>query len=451
MSRGKKIAVAAAVAVLIAAVVVVNLKFERKKKVTVQTEKIEHRRLKSVVTASGKIKPKKQVNISASTIGKVTKLAVAEGDLVAEGQFLLQIDPAPLAEEVSALKASIAMANAGLAQSRASLEQARLELRRLTELKKSDLATDQDIDRARTSVQVETARSQAGEREIERLEANLRSAHHMLSQVTFSAPLAGLITVMNIEEGENVVTGTMNNPGTVLMTIADLSEIEAEIDVDETDVVGIQIGQPATVSIDAFPGRKFKAEVVKVGNSAVAATGVSATDQTTNFRVTLALRETVPGIKPALSCSADITTAVRERVLAIPIQSMTIRALPEEKPASALKSGGKKEEGDGVQAASGPGKEAPGATPPAAGEDTDESRADREKEGAFVVRDGVARFVPVKTGISGERFFEVMEGLKEGDEVVTGSYQAIRDLKDGDAVKVDNTSKKKESEAAGKG
>ena len=200
MSPGKKIAVAAGVVVLIAAVVVVNLKFERKKKITVQTEKIETRRLKSVVTASGKIKPKKQVNISASTIGKVTKLAVAEGDLVTQGQFLLQIDPAPLAAQVSALEASIAAAKAGLAQARASLEQAKLELGRLSELKKSDLATGQDIDRASTSVQVEAARSQAGEREIERLEANLRSAHHMLSQVTFDAPLAGLITAAPVPQ-----------------------------------------------------------------------------------------------------------------------------------------------------------------------------------------------------------------------------------------------------------
>ncbi len=451
MSPGKKIAVAAGVVVLIAAVVVVNLKFERKKKITVQTEKIETRRLKSVVTASGKIKPKKQVNISASTIGKVTKLAVAEGDLVTQGQFLLQIDPAPLAAQVSALEASIAAAKAGLAQARASLEQAKLELGRLSELKKSDLATDQDIDRARTSVQVETARSLAGEREIERLKANLRSAHHMLSQVTFDAPLAGLITVMNIEEGENVVTGTMNNPGTVLMTIADLSEIEAEIDVDETDVVGIRTGQPASVTIDAFPGKKFKAEVVKVGNSAVAATGVSAADQTTNFRVTLALREAVPGIKPALSCSADITTAVRDRALAVPIQSMTIRTPPGEKPAPGSKPDVKQEKAKGVPEVSGSGEETTGAGDAVAEDDTDESREEREREGVFVIRGKLARFVPVKTGISGEKYFEVLEGLEEGDEVVTGTYQAIRDLKDGDTVKVDNTSRKKESGEVRKG
>jgi HlyD family secretion protein len=448
MSRGKKILIAAVGVLVIAALVVVNLKYERKKKVTVQTEKIGYRRLKSVVSASGKIKPKKQVNISASTIGKVTKLAVAEGDIVAEGQFLLQIDPAPLAAEVSALQASIAAAKASLAQSKAGLEQAQLELRRLSELKKSDLATDQDIDRARTSVQVETARSQAGEREIERLEANLRSAYHMLSQVTFNAPLAGLITVMNIEAGENVMTGTMNNPGTVLMTIADLSEIEAEIDVDETDVVGVKIGQPAEVAIDAFPGRKFKAEVVKVGNSAVAATGVSATDQTTNFRVTLALREPVPGIKPALSCSADITTAVRDRVLAVPIQAMTIRTLPEKEETSAGGSPGKPGKGSAAAApapATGPDEAA------ASDEESEESRKEREKEGVFVIRNAVAHFVPVKTGISGERFFEALEGLKEGDEVVIGTYQAIRDLKEGDAVKADNAPKKKEGEEPKKG
>jgi HlyD family secretion protein len=445
MSRGRKVAFAAIGVLVIGSLVAVNLKYERKKKITVQTEKIDYRRLKSVVSASGKIKPKKQVNISASTIGKVTRLAVAEGDLVKEGQFLLQIDPAPLAAEVSALQASIAAAKATLAQSQASLEQARLELRRLSELKKSDLATDQDIDRARTTVQVETARSQASEREIERLEANLKSAHHMLSQVTFNAPLAGLITVMNIEEGENVVTGTMNNPGTVLMTIADLSEIEAEIDVDETDVVGIKIGQPASVTIDAFPGRTFKAEVVKVGNSAVAATGVTATEQTTNFRVTLALREPVPGIKPALSCSADITTAVREKVLAVPIQAMTMRTLPKDEPESP----GDPKAGKAGGAAAATDRGAKKAA--VAEEETDETRKEREKEGVFLIRDGQARFVPVKTGISGERFFEVLDGLKAGDEVVTGNYQAIRDLKDKDDVKVDNTPKAKEGEEAKKG
>ncbi|MCI0567953.1 MAG: biotin/lipoyl-binding protein, partial [Acidobacteria bacterium] len=215
MTRGKKILIAGLGVLVVGALVLVNVKFDRKKKVTVQTEKISMRRLKSVVTASGKIKPKKQVNISAITFGKVTRLSVAEGDLVTEGQFLLEVDPAPLAEQVYALKASIAAAKAALAQSSASLVQARQDLNRLNELKKSNLATDQDVERARTNVQVEEAREESARKEIDRLAANQRSASHQLSQVTFKAPLAGLITVMNIEEGENVITGTMNNPGTV--------------------------------------------------------------------------------------------------------------------------------------------------------------------------------------------------------------------------------------------
>src|SRR5437867_13103037 len=185
MSRGKKIAIAGTVVLAIAALVAVNLKFERRKRVTVQTEKIAMRRLKSVVTASGKTKPKKQVNISASTIGKVTKLAVAEGDLVTEGQFLLEVDPAPLAEQVSALRPSNASAKASLEHSRASLEQSRQDLNRLIELKKHDLATDQDVERARTNVQVESAREESALQEIDRLGANLRSASHQLNQVTF--------------------------------------------------------------------------------------------------------------------------------------------------------------------------------------------------------------------------------------------------------------------------
>ena len=452
MTRGKKLLIAGLGVLAVSALVLVNVKFDRKKKVTVQTEKIGMRRLKSVVTASGKIKPKKQVNISAITFGKVTRLAVAEGDLVTEGQFLLEVDPAPLAEQVYALKASIAAAKAALAQSSAGLVQSRQDLNRLNELKKSNLATEQDVERARTAVQVETAREESAMKEIDRLQANMRSASHQLSQVTFKAPLAGLITVMNIEEGENVITGTMNNPGTVLMTIADLSEIEAEIDVDETDVVGIRIGQPATVSIDAFPEKKFKAEVVKIGNSAVTGSSVNPTEQTTNFRVTLALRETVPGIKPALSCSATITTATRDSTLAVPIQSLTIRTpeAPKDKKAGGAAGKDKKQTGAAVQAASNP--PAPAEDPSATSdEETDESRKEKEKEGVFLIRDGVARFVPVKTGISGERFFEVLEGLKQGDEVVTGSYQAIRDLKDGDAVKVDNAPKKAQGEESKQG
>jgi HlyD family secretion protein len=452
MTRGKKILIAVLGVLVVGALVLVNVKFDRKKKVTVQTEKIGTHRLKSVVTASGKIKPKKQVNISAITFGKVTRLSVAEGDLVTEGQFLLEVDPAPLAEQVYALKASIAAARAALSQSSASLVQSRQDLNRLIELKKSNLATDQDLERARTNVQVEAAREESARKEIDRLDANLRSASHQLSQVTFRAPLTGLITVMNIEEGENVITGTMNNPGTVLMTIADLSEIEAEIDVDETDVVGIRIGQPATVSIDAFPEKKFKAEVVKVGNSAVTGSSINPTEQTTNFRVTLALREPVPGIKPALSCSASITTATRESVLAVPIQALTIRTpeAPGDEKGGAGAGKDKKQKGAAVKAASNP---PPATESPSASldEETDESRKEREKEGVFLIRDGVARFVPVKTGISGERFFEVLEGLKEGDEVVTGTYQAIRDLKDGDPVKVDNASKKTLSEESKKG
>lgn len=456
MSRGRKIAVAVAGVLVVGALVTVNLKYERKKKVTVQTEKIGRRDLTAVVTASGKIKPKRQVNISASSLGRVTRLAVAEGDLVKEGQFLLELDPAPFTAQVAALQASIASARAALTQSRANLEQAKLELRRLTELKKHDLATDQDLDRAKTSVEVERARAESAQKEIDRLDAELENASHQLSLVTFRAPLAGLITALNVEAGENVVTGTMNNPGTVLMTIADLSEIEAEIDVDETDVVNIRPDQVAAVSIDAFPDRKFRGEVVKVGNSAVASTtGVSTTEQTTNFRVTVALREPVPGIKPALSCSAEIITAVRNDALAVPIQALTIRTLPEEKPEPKPNKTKGKDEETGVRAAAHPPDSGEGPKTKKKGDPVAElfesPREKKEREGVFVIRKGMVHFVPVKTGISGERHFEVVEGLQSGDEVVTGTYQAIRDLKDGDPVKIDNTAKKKEARAGGKG
>ncbi|HEU5180580.1 MAG TPA: hypothetical protein VFW45_07295, partial [Candidatus Polarisedimenticolia bacterium] len=197
------------------------------------------------------------------------------------------------------------------------------------------------------------------------------------------------------------------------------------------------------VSIDAFPDKKFKAEVVKVGNSAVTGSAANPTEQTTNFRVTVALREPVPGIKPALSCSATITTATRDAVLAVPIQAMTIRTQPA--PGEGKDEKGNPKEKGGAQAAQKTEEKPPQEI---LDDETDESRKEREKEGVFLVRDGVAHFTPVKTGIGGERFFEVLEGLKPGDEVVTGSYQAIRDLKDGDSVKVDNTTKTKPGDQA---
>jgi HlyD family secretion protein len=274
-----------------------------------------------------------------------------------------------------------------------------------------------------TNLQVAEQSVQTQLQRIKVEEANLENARYDLKKVSLVSPIDGIVTKRNIELGETAVVGTMNNPGTVLLTVADLSVIETEIEVDEVDIPHIALGQPARVTIDALPNKTFPGRVTEVGNSPIQ-TGAAAQGRATTFKVTVTIDGAVPGVRPGFTCTAVVTTATREKALAVPIQAMTLREVIVN------------DEGQVVRPpAPAPGASAPppAATSAAAALRPGETR--KEFEGVFVVRDGRAVFTPVKAGIAGEKHFEVLDGLAEGDEVITGPFASVRGLRDGDQVK----------------
>jgi HlyD family secretion protein len=433
----KKLIIGGLIVVALGAIAFANLNFKRTTGVEINTEKIATRDLEAVVSASGKIRPKKSVNIAAETVGKVVGLAVNEGDLVVAGQFLLQIDPRNLQTQVNRTGASLAAAQSQLAETRNSVENARTNLKiaqdnldRQRELIKSGLTPRETLDRAEQEVKLRQSdlaqREQSvktQETRIRQEEANVESAHYDLNKVRIVSPIAGIVTRRNIEEGETVVIGTMNNAGTVLLTIADLSVIETEVEVDETDIPFIKLGQPAMVTIDAIPDKKFPGKVTEVGNSAIQATGAAAATRATNFKVVVTLDGTIPDVRPGFTCTAVVTTATRQKVVSVPIQATTVREMVVNADGSLVRT-----------PPPAPGQ--PAARRTTAPVELQPGQTRKEIEGAFLVKDGKAVFTPIKVGIAGEKYFEVLSGLKDGDEVITGPFTSVRSLKDGDAVKV---------------
>jgi len=408
------IAVAAVVVVLI----LVNLRARRERGLAVQVEEVQERDISMVISASGSIRPKRQVDVSASSIGKITRVAVEEGQRVEKGQFLLQIDPVQLESLVLQIEASLEAARSNERQAYAQLEKTKNDLDRILKLYERGWCTDQEVDAARASYDIAAANHEAAKHRIAQQEANLKSARHNLEEVTIEATMDGVITRLNVEEGESAIMGTTNIPGTVLMTIADLSTIETEVEVDETEVVHIKLGDLAKVTLDAFPDTSYTGRVTEIGNSPILSTSATG-QQGVDFKVVVTINDTIPNVRPGLSADTEITVAERAAVPSIPIQSLTVRR------ESDLEGRGKKkaEEADSTDSA-------------------DPDAANREIEGVFVVEDGRARFRPVEVGISSQKYFEVVSGLEVGEKVVSGNYRAIRDLRDGQLVKVSKSAEK---------
>jgi HlyD family secretion protein len=417
--------------------------------VLVSAESIYKRDLEAIVSASGKIDPKKTVNISAQSMGRVTRLAVQEGDRVKAGQFLLQIDPIVAQSAVRRDEAAVAAARTGLEQSRvqlqsaqANLELARQNLKRQQDLWASGLTTRETLERTQAEVEVRESELRASEQEIRsrqeqvrQQQAGLTSSQHSLSQSRFDAPFDGIVTRRNVEEGENVVVGTMNNAGTVLLTIADMSVVEAEVEVDETDIPLVRIGQPATITIDAIPGREFTGHVSEIGNSPIQAAGAAAggARTATNFKVVVTVEGEIGDVRPGFTCTAEITTEQRAQAVAVPIQALTVRELLYDEKGNVIH--------EPRPAQPGGFRFGPNVTPPVSASTSTEIKPGQkreETEGVFVIRDNKAVFVPVKVGIAGERYFEVIAGLQEGDQVITGPFDSVRNLYDGDTVKVNS-------------
>jgi HlyD family secretion protein len=442
MSR-KKVLIIVAVVLVGAAAAAASYWFRGPQTVQVAAEAIRKRDLESIVSASGKIQPKRQVNISANTMGRVTRLAVEEGQRVKQGQFLLEIDPRSLTGQLQRGEAGVAAARSSLEQTRSLVDQARAalelaqqNLKRQQELWKEGLTTREALDRAENDVELRQAELQARQQDIQTREqqirqeqAQLETTRYSLSQIIIQSPMNGLVTRRNIEQGENVVVGTMNNPGTVLLTIADMSVIEAEVEVDETDIPNVTLGQRAKITIDAVEGKTFAGRVTEIGNSPIQATGAAATGQrqATNFKVVVTLDEEVPDVRPGFTCTAEITTANRSQAIAVPIQALTVREMLFDAKGSLV------HEPPPVR------RRRPGATSvetPVSAAEPPAGHTRKETEGVFVIRDDRAVFVPVKVGIAGERYFEVLSGLKEGDRVITGPFSSVRQLADGEQVRL---------------
>lgn len=413
----------------------------------VTAETIQKRDLAAIVSASGKIQPKRSVNISAQGMGRVTRLGVNEGDQVKAGQFLLQIDPVMADSAVRRDEAAVAGAQTGLEQARVQLESAaaslnlsRQQLKRQEDLWTAGLTTRETYEQAQADVKVRESDLHSREQEIRTRAENLRqqraglqSSRHTLSQARFDAPFDGIVTRRNIEEGENVVVGTMNNAGTVLLTVADMSVIQAELEVDETDIPLVAMNQIAKITIDAMPDKSFTGRVTEIGNSPIQAAGAAATStsqtQATNFKVVVTIEGEIPAVRPGFTCTAEITTATRQQALSVPIQALTVRELLYDAEGNIIHEKRPPKKGWSF---------GPAEAPAAAAQSTEllPGQKREETEGVFLIRNGVAAFVPVKVGIAGERYFEVTGGLDAGDRVITGPFDSVRNLFVDDPVRV---------------
>ena len=460
MSTFRKILIGTGVVIAVLAVTGIAVHQSRKGIVTVQTGKAERQDLASIVSASGEIRPKTYVNIGANAFGKIVRLYVKEGDRVKKGQLLAQLENVQSSADVNATQAGLEAARtdaiaadaalntsaADLNRAQSDYERAELDWTRAQGLFKDALIAKSEYDsqkaafqtakaglaQAQARVAQAKAQKDSSERHIAQNQANLTHAADVLQKTTYAAPYDGMITNLPVREGETVVIGIQNSPGSTLMTLADMSVITAEVKVDETDIVNVRLGQPAEVTIDAIPKKTFRAVVTEIGNNAIVrSTGVSTSQQTSasqeakDFKVVVTLQDPPENLRPGLSATAKVTTATRKAALTIPIQALTVRSRAD------------------LKAASGEKSEVQAAVPSA--EASNSNGGDKEEiQGVFIVRNGKAEFLPIQTGVTGTADIEVLSGLKPDDEIVTGSYKVLRTLRPGTSIKIDNTAPKKE-------
>jgi len=425
MSKRNKVFLGVGGGVLLIVLVMVSASAKRDKGIEVRFETVGRRDLVAAVTASGKIQPKKKVDISADITGRITRIAVREGDLVQKGQFLLQIDPTIYQANLQRAQAAMSSAEAGAVQARASRDQAQRALQRTKELREQNpnLISQEQLEQAQTAFDIAEANLTAAQHLVEQSRAGLQESRDQLAKTHLVAPMAGRVTRLAVEEGEVAVPGTFSRETGLLLTISDLSVIQTKVQVDETDVVRLHMGDSVDVTIDAFPDTTFIGRVTKVSNSAIltAASAAGQSDRAVDYEVEITLSNPPAEVRPDLSATARIITDTRKQALAIPIIALTVR---ENTPISTEQRSG----GRGTAQA---------ATPRPAAADTGKRGAanKKETEGVFLVHNGIATFHPVKVGIAGEEHFEVVEGVHQGDTIVAGPYQAIRDLKEGARVR----------------
>ncbi|MGD0993395.1 MAG: efflux RND transporter periplasmic adaptor subunit [Gemmatimonadales bacterium] len=418
-TRGKVILVIAGVIVM-AGFVRLSVSKHGGAAVDVRMDKVQRRDLVAIVTASGKIEPKKSVDILSDIMGRIVNLPVKEGDFVTQGQLLVAIDPTSYQAGVERAQAGVASALANVAQAKANQDQATRAYNRARDVRaqNAELISQENLEQLETQKEVADANVDAAQRAVDQAQANLRDAQDQLSKTTIVAPVTGQVTRLSVEQGEVAVPGTFSRATGLLMTVSDMSIIEAWVDVDETDVVRVHLGDSVDVTIDAMPDTSFAGHVTKIGNSSenaasASTSGLTTTTQAVDFEVRVQLDHPPRGLRPDLSATAHIITDTRHQVLAVPIIALTVRE--PDTTAAAAKAGPR-------FAVSG---------------DTSQAHRAKDIEGVFVVdtATNVAHFTPIKVGVAGEEYFEVLTGLKGGEVIVSGTYQAIKDLKDGTRVK----------------
>ena len=422
MSKKTKLSVFGVVGILLVGLVTSAAMRSGTKQVSVRIEPVQRRDLIASVTASGNVTPHTKVDLSSDITGKIVRLAVKEGEMVSKGQFLLQIDPAEAQANVERAEAALSAAKASSAQAKANLIQAQKSYERSLAIKKSNpqLMSDEQMEQLRTTVDVDQAVLEAQNHLVDQNVAELAQVKSALGKTTIYAPMAGRVTRLNVEGGETAIMGTLNKDAATLLTISDMSVLETKVKVDETDVARIQVDDSALVQIDAFPDTTFKGRVTKISNSSVkSATATQSNgDQAVDYEVTIQLLNVPPETRPDFSATAKIVTDSRKNVLSIPIIALTVRE------DSAMTTG---------DTAVGLGKPKP-----------KKEVGKKDVEGVFVVgSDNKVTFRPVKRGITGEKHFEVLSGLRENEKIVAGTYQAIRELKDGALVKETKADAKK--------
>ncbi len=412
MKRRTKIIIVVIVLILIGGITTASIRSKSKEGTPVTFGKVERQDLTSKVSANGQIDAQRKVDLSANVMGQIVNLAVRDGDVVKNGDFQLQIDQKQLAASAQGAEASMRALFSDRDGARATLAEAELTYQRARNNFEQKIVPAAELDRARAALDSARANVTSIDQRIQQARSNVTAARDTLSKTTMVAPMGGIITALPVEEGEVAVIGTMNNAGTKLLTIADMSVVEAVMEVDETDVPNVKVGQRATVTIDAYPNKTFEGKVTEVGSSPMTANGLGSGGEAVNFEVKIQLTNPPAGVRPGFSASADIITGTRTKALAIPLQALVVREKPvAEKDKKAAKP-------DGAKA--------------------------QEEEGVYVHNDGKVAFVGVSTGLTGDTSIEITKGLTEGQQIVTGPFRALRDIKDGSKVREQQAEKKEE-------
>jgi HlyD family secretion protein len=390
------------------------------KVVAVQFARVRREDITARVRAPGKIEPRTQVKVSADVMGKIVQLPIKEGDRVKKGELMLQLDDTQYRSAYSQARAARASAEARLKEAEASLKVTEANYARQKALFEQHLLSQAEWDQASTTHESAFAAVATGREEVSRSQAALDGASDNLSKCRFLAPFDGVVSALNVEAGEVVITGTMNNPGTQILVVSDLSRMLVRADVDETDVVDLKIGQKTKITVDALPDTSFPGTVTEIGNTAKR-TITGGSEGQTNFEVKVVFDQDVPQVRPGMTADVEIETGTREKTLGVPIQAVVVRTQRE------LERAGKRERPAAKRAAK--------TDAMVAAEDDTIGRKEKEVTGMFVVRDGMAAFVPVRTGLASETEIEIFGETKEGESVVAGPYKALRELKPNTKVK----------------